>query len=398
MRSMNIVAMVGVLLMFAGQALGTTYTSVQSNKEWASNLTWGTPLATDYPQLAEDNANVYHVIKYLRATGASCGTAYVYPGGEIWNAGTGSPFATVKTYMEGGGINVSVGVWAMSGRSMYVDVNSYVTRGTATGGGGLGSGTAGYSMAMHGSADLTLMAIGAFYADATSDFSGTYIVQPGPNNIKTYLYTAGCLTGNYRIESGGDIHMQLGADVTYLHTLSGWGALTVGQYKKVTFGSGAIVRPGEANAPDAAVLSLGLPAFDTPKFDFGAGSTVMIDVTSDTTYDQLVLGFTYAGTTTILADALLQVNLFTPVVETTLSNLVIWNSTTIGITGMYALGNISYTNDTGWDSLSVVKSADSKQLLLSGHYSSVIPEPGTLLLVGTGLLGGLGYLRRRRIN
>jgi len=405
MRSMNVLAMVGVVLVFGSQAVGTTYTSVVGNKEWASNLTWGTPLATDYPQLAGDIANVYHKITYLRATGMPTGNAYVYPGGEICSAATGGPFALVNVHMEGGGINTFAGSWyAPVGqplRSMYVEVDSYVTKGTATAGGAVGWSGAGQAVAMHGTADLTMTGVGTFYADVTSDFSGTYIIEPTANNVIFDMWGAsGWLTGNFHIESGGNVHQSTtaAADV-YHHTMSGEGAWTTRTSKKLTFGSGSILRPGDANAPDAAVFSLGLPAYDSPKFDFGAGSTVMIDVTSDTTYDQLVLNMPTTGTSAnILDDALLQVNLYTPLVETTISNLVIWNSTNLVINGMYTLGDISYTNNTGWDSLSVVKSADSKQLLLSGHYSSVIPEPGTLLLVGTGVLGLLGYIRRRRMK
>jgi hypothetical protein len=150
---------------------------------------------------------------------------------------------------------------------------------------------------------------------------------------------------------------------------SGWAA-------SLTIGAGGKVSPGAAGA-DAATFTFNMSAGDAQRVILGAGSTTVIDVISPGLAD-LVNG---TGYMTIDPAARLDVYLPTPGAETTISNLpIITNATPI--TGTFSPGLVSL-NVVGWDGLSVTKSADGTQILLSAHY---VPEPLTLGLLAIGAL------------
>ena len=94
--------------------------------------------------------------------------------------------------------------------------------------------------------------------------------------------------------------------------------------------------------------------------------------------------------------SILDVDLFTPSSTGSISNMILWDGD-FAIEGMFS--TINYLNSTGWSNLSVVKSGDGQDILFSGDYAAAsVPEPGTWLLLGTGVLVCFGILRRRRIK
>ena len=58
-----------------------------------------------------------------------------------------------------------------------------------------------------------------------------------------------------------------------------------------------------------------------------------------------------------------------------------------GVAKIYAFSSENYVNDV-----------DSTPFLLVEYSTGVIPEPGTMLLLGTGVLGVIGYMRRKRMR
>ena len=412
------VSLVAVLLMFAGYASATSYTSTATGGAWTDGSTWvggvapsagdtGTIVATATVTISgslNETANLYGTLT-LTAPGSFAGLQYLN--------------------LEGGTLNLNGTCynWATNFSTINVDVDSNVvgTGGNPGGGGPNRFGTVNgvvpspgpNSVLLVGSHNLTLTGLNEFRPKANSTssgnetYSGTYIVNAVAGSVmflERAIISSNWATGNYALASGSTVQMGYGnssdTNETYAHTLSGSGTWTIPYAGiKLTLASGAVVRPGAANAADAATLTLGGTGYN---YEFKSGSDVQMDITSASTNDLLLFPTaTSSAVVTIDSGAILDVNLFTPGVTTVISNMVLWdaNYTNVTLTGDYATGGgvINYNNAAGWTGLSVVESG--KQILFSGTYTvAAIPEPATLLLVGTGVLGVFGYIRRRRMS
>lgn len=51
-----------------------------------------------------------------------------------------------------------------------------------------------------------------------------------------------------------------------------------------------------------------------------------------------------------------------------------------------------------WDFTTAIVASGSNSVEVTAHAAAPIPEPGTWLLVGTGVIGGMGYISRRRMK